>query len=233
MDGVLIVNKSLGYTSRDVVNIVGKQLNTKKIGHTGTLDPNASGVLVLCVGKALKICELLTDHNKEYLADVILGISTDTLDTDKNATILESTNVNVSDGEITEVVNSFVGSYEQEVPIYSSVKVNGRKLYEYARSNTPVELPKKKVTVNSIKIVGNITRADGKCYFKILCNVGKGTYVRALIRDIGAKLNVPAVMNSLERTRVGDFQIDDSYTLDDIKSNNYKLISIIDALPNI
>ena len=233
MSGILIVNKNLGYTSRDVVNIVGKHLNTKKIGHTGTLDPKASGVLVLCIGKALKMCDLMLNDHKEYIAEIILGISTNTLDMDSNATILQNVDVKLEKKEIKNAVKSFVGKYLQEVPIYSSVKVNGRKLYEYARSNTPVELPKKEVTIDYIDIIDDITYKNNKIYFKIKCSVSKGTYIRALIRDIGEKLGVPAVMNSLVRTKVGNFNIDDSYTLDDIEKGNYKIIDICDAFPNI
>jgi tRNA pseudouridine55 synthase len=230
MNGILIINKKLGYTSRDVVNKVCKCLNTKKVGHTGTLDPKASGVLVLCVGNALKICELLQNNEKEYVAEVILGISTDTLDMDFNATILEDVKVDVSNDEIYNAVTSFKGKYLQEVPMYSSVKVNGRKLYEYARNNIPVTVPKKEVEIKNIEIIDNIRCVNNKIYFTIKTTVSKGTYIRALIRDIGNKLGVPAVMNSLVRTRQGNFSIEDSYTLDDIEKDNYKLISIKDAL---
>lgn len=233
MNGIIVINKDLGYTSRDVVNIVSKSLGTKKVGHTGTLDPMASGVLVICVGQALKMCELLEGNDKEYIAEVVLGIETDTLDMDQNATILQEQNVNIPDDIIKDVVNSFKGKYMQEVPKYSAVKVNGRKLYEYARSNTPVELPKKEVEIKYIEIINNITYINGKIYFKIKCTVSKGTYIRALIRDIGNKLNCHAVMNSLVRTRLGEFLISDSYTLDDIKKDNYKLINIMDAFPKI
>ena len=233
MNGVLVINKSLGYTSRDVVNIVGKKLNTKKIGHTGTLDPNASGVLVLCVGQALKLIELMDNYDKEYIAEIILGTETDTLDMDKNATIIRDEKVNIDNEKIIKVVNSFKKKYMQEVPKYSAVKVNGRKLYDYARSNIPVELPKKEVHIKDIQIIDDIKSIDKKIYFKIKCTVSKGTYIRSLVRDIGYELSCPAVMNSLERTRIGNFDINNSYTLDDIEKNNYQLISILDAFPNI
>lgn len=233
MNGILIINKPLGYTSRDAVNKVSKLLNTKKVGHTGTLDPNASGVLVLCVGQALKVVELMSDHDKEYIAEVILGIATDTLDMDTNATILKEEKVDILKDKITQVVKSFKKKYFQEVPIYSSVKVNGKKLYEYARNNIPVELPKKEVEIKDIDIVDDIVYKDDKVYFKIKCTVSKGTYVRALIRDIGSELGVSSVMNTLIRTRQGRFTLDDSYTLDDIENGNYKLLSIADAFNNI
>ena len=137
MDGILIINKPLGYTSRDIVNIVSKELGTKKVGHTGTLDPMASGVLVLCVGKALKLCEMLTNHDKEYIAGITLGIETDTLDMEGN--VLSTKIVDIEQNKIIETVNSFKGSYMQEVPKYSAVKVKGKKLYEYARKNITIK----------------------------------------------------------------------------------------------
>ena len=159
MNGILVINKDLGYTSRDVVNIVSKQLNTKKVGHTGTLDPMASGVLVLCVGNALKLCEMLTNHDKEYIAGITLGIETDTLDMEGN--ILSTEDVDIQEDIIKEAVNSFKGSYMQEVPKYSAVKVNGKKLYEYARSNMDVKLPSKMVNIYDIEIVDDITYKNG------------------------------------------------------------------------
>ena len=231
MNGILVVNKDLGYTSRDVVNIVSKQLNTKKVGHTGTLDPMASGVLVLCVGNALKLCEMLTNHDKEYVAGITLGIETDTLDME--GTVLSTKIVDIDKDKIIQVVNSFKGSYMQEVPKYSSVKVNGKKLYEYARNNIDVKLPSKMVDIRDIEIIDDIIYKDGKIYFGIKTTVSKGTYIRSLVRDIGNKLGVPAVMNSLVRNRLGDFDIDEAYSIEDIKNNDFKLISILETLPNL
>ena len=231
MNGILIINKDLGYTSRDVVNIVSKELGTKKVGHTGTLDPMASGVLVLCIGSALKLCEILTNHDKEYIAGVTLGIETDTLDME--GTILSTENVDIDKGKIIEVVDSFKGSYLQEVPKYSAVKVNGKKLYEYARKNIDVKLPSKIVNISEIEIIDDVVYEDGKIYFKIKTTVSKGTYIRSLVRDIGTKLGVPAVMNSLIRTRLGNFNIKEAYSLENIKNKDFKLISMLDALPNI
>lgn len=230
-DGILIVNKPIGYTSRDIVNIVSKRLNTKKVGHTGTLDPSASGVLVLCVGKALKICELLTNHDKEYIAGVTLGVETDTLDMDGQ--ILRDEVVSVDKQTITNAVKSFRKEYLQEVPIYSAVKVNGKKLYEYARKGIAVHLPKKKVNIYDIDIIDDINYKGGKINFKIKCNVSKGTYIRSLIRDIGKQLDVPSVMTSLVRTKLGNFNIDDAYNLDDIENNNFNLLNITDCLSDI
>lgn len=231
MNGFLIVNKDLGYTSRDIVNIVSKRLGTIKVGHTGTLDPMASGVLVLCIGNGLKLCELLTNHDKEYIASVTLGIETDTLDMD--GTVISTETVDIDEETIKKTVNSFCGSYLQEVPKYSAVKVNGKKLYEYARSNIDVELPSKMVTISSIEIIGDIEYIDGKINFKIKTTVSKGTYIRSLVRDIGRKLNCPSVMSSLIRTRVGEFKLDNAYSTDDIKNGDFELMSIDDVLANM
>ena len=230
-NGILIVNKLSGITSRDVVNIVGKTLNTKKVGHTGTLDPMATGVLVLCLGNALKVCELITANDKEYIAKVILGIETETLDT--TSPIINTKKTNITKEEIEKVLNSFKGSYLQEVPKYSAVKINGKKLYEYAREGKEIELPKKMVTIYDIQLISDITYYNDTTSFYIKTTVSKGTYIRSLIRDIGYKLNTYGCMDSLERTRQGIFNIDNSYTLEEIKNNNYKLLSIEESLPNI
>lgn len=230
-NGILIVNKPSGITSRDVVNIVGKTLNTKKVGHTGTLDPMATGVLVLCLGNALKVCELITANDKEYIAKVILGIETETLDT--TSPIINTKKTNITKEEIEKVLNSFKGSYLQEVPKYSAVKINGKKLYEYAREGKEIELPKKMVTIYDIQLISDITYYNDTTSFYIKTTVSKGTYIRSLIRDIGYKLNTYGCMDSLERTRQGIFNIDNSYTLEEIKNNNYKLLSIEKSLPNI
>lgn len=219
MNGILIVNKDQDYTSRDVVNKLTKILNTKKIGHTGTLDPIATGVLVITIGKYTKLCEALTSKYKEYVAEMIIGRSTDTLDITGNT--LEEKEVNISDEEIVKTINNFRGSYNQEVPIYSAVKINGKKLYEYARNNESVQLPSRVVDIKEIEVLdihNNIV--------KLRCLVSKGTYIRSLIRDIGDTLNAPTVMKSLIRTKQGDFKIEDSYTLSDIENNNYKLVDI-------
>ena len=233
MDGIIIIDKPLGYTSRDIVNIVSKKINSKKVGHTGTLDPNASGVMILCVGKALKMCELLMNHYKEYEATVILGISSDTLDLDSNATIIEDTYVELNDNDIIEAVNSFKGKYLQAVPMYSSVKVNGKKLYEYARNNISVTVPKKEVDIEDIKVVGDILHIDGKIEFTIKTTVSRGTYIRSLVRDIGNKLEVPAVTKKLKRLKIGSFSIDMANSLEDIENGSFTLYKITDIFKNI
>ena len=218
MNGIILVNKEKNYTSRDVVNIVGKYLNTKKIGHTGTLDPIAEGVLVLVIGKCTKLTDYLTSEYKEYIAEFTLGYETDTLD--NTGKIIKESNKNVTNNEIEKIINSFKGIYNQEVPLYSAVKINGKKLYDYARNNEEVELPSRSVDIKEIEIL-NIGKV-----IKIKCLVSKGTYIRSLIRDIGKSLGTYATMTSLVRTKSGDFSIENSYKLDDIKNNNYKIINI-------
>lgn len=231
MNGILIVNKPQNYTSRDIVNIISKKLNTKKVGHTGTLDPIAEGVLVVPIGRALKISELLTSEKKEYIAKVILGYETDMLDiTGKE---IKRNIPNVDKDKLIEVLNSFIGKYNQEVPMYSAVKVNGRKLYEYARSNIQITPPSKIVEIYSISLLEGPIYKDNTVEFTMKCEVSKGTYIRSLIRDIAYKLSTYGTMKELIRTKQGSFLLEDAFTLEDIQKDNYKLLSIKEALPNI
>lgn len=223
MDGVLIVNKEKGVTSRDVVNKICKILNTKKVGHTGTLDPIATGVLVVCVGKATKLVEILTSEDKEYIATVKLGVLTDTLDTDGK--VLEEKDVFIKKEDLVRALNSFVGFYDQEVPIYSAVKINGKKLYEYARSNIKVDLPKRRVEIKKIELL-----EFNKDHYKFKVLVSKGTYIRSLIKDINDKLKIIGSMSDLIRTKQGDFDIKDSYTISEINDSKYNLLTVTDVL---
>ena len=218
MDGIILINKEKGITSRDVVNRVCKKLNTSKVGHTGTLDPIATGLMVLCVNEGLKLVEILTNHDKDYIAKVKLGIRTDTYDI--TGKVLEEKEVNLDKEDLIKVLNSFNGEYEQIVPIYSSIKVNGKKLYEYARNNEKVELPKHLVEISNIEIID-----FNKDSFTFKVTVSSGTYIRSLINDIGNKLNIPMTMEELKRTRVGEYNLVDATSID-----NLKIISIIDAL---
>lgn len=230
MNGILLVNKKENWTSRDVVNKVGKILGTKKVGHTGTLDPLATGVLVLCIGSATKLNEILTSTYKEYEAEITLGLLTDTLDITGNE--LKEEKVKVNKEQILEALNKMTGKYVQEVPIYSAVKVNGRKLYEYARAGESVELPKREVDIRELELIGNIKYTDNKTIFNIRCLVSKGTYIRALVNDIANSLNTIGVMSKLTRTKQGKFKLENCYKIEDIESGNYKLISIAEALNN-
>ena len=163
MNGILVINKEKDWTSRDVVNYVSKVFHTKKVGHTGTLDPMAEGVLVICIGSATKLVDEMQGHDKEYVAEAVLGTLTDTLDITGN--ILKEENVNVSKDELEEVLKSMLGTYNQEVPIYSAIKINGKKLYEYARNNEEVALPKREVNIKDIKLL-DYKSIDKKVSFK-------------------------------------------------------------------
>lgn len=228
MEGIILVDKDKGMTSRDVVNSVSKILNEKRIGHTGTLDPNASGLLVLCVGRATKLVELLMDHDKEYIAEITLGIKTETLDLD--SPILEECNVTLDNDKLNFILNSFVGSYEQEVPIYSAKKVNGKKLYEYARNNKEVILPKQLVEIKEIELLTPISNNGLYPKFSFRVVVSKGTYIRSLVRDIASRLDTIGVMSELRRTRVGEYLLENASKIEDIKNNNYQLLPIESAL---
>ena len=231
MNGVLVINKPKGYTSRDIVNIIGKELGTKKIGHTGTLDPLATGVLVVPIGRALKLSELLTADKKEYIAKVVLGYETDTLDVTGSITNINKPTVTVD--RLKEVLSSFIGKSMQEVPMYSAAKVKGKKLYEYARNSIKVTPPSKEIEIYSIELLDNPIVLDNTIEFTIKCEVSKGTYIRSLIRDIGYKLGTYGTMKELIRTKQGIFTLENSYTIENIKDGNYKVLSIREALPNI
>lgn len=223
MTGAIVINKEEGITSRDVVNNLNRILETKQIGHTGTLDPMATGVLVCLIGKATKLSSILTNQDKEYIATFKLGILTDTLDITGN--ILKEENINIKEEDIIKVLKSYIKTYNQEVPIYSAVKVNGRKLYEYARNNEEVTLPKREVTIHTLDII-EIKEET----ITIKTKVSKGTYIRSLVRDIGLSLNTNATLTKLERTNLGNFNIDNSSTTEDVLHNKHKLYSIKEIL---
>lgn len=230
MNGVILIDKPKDYTSRDIVNIVSKKVGTKKVGHTGTLDPMATGVLAICVGEGTKLVETLICDDKIYEAEIMLGIETDTLDS--TGTILCKENVDITLEKIDESLASMVGTYNQEVPKYSAIKVNGKKLYEYARNNEEVVLPKHEVTIFSLERISDILYKDGYPTFQIRTHVSKGTYIRSLVRDIAEKLHTIGVMSSLCRTKQGHFLIDECNTLEDLKTGNYKVFSIEELLKN-
>lgn len=223
-NGLLVIDKPIGYTSRDVVNIVSRFLDTPKVGHAGTLDPIATGVLVVAVGDGLKLLEFLSNDIKEYIATVKFGILTDTLDV-TGKVLKKNENYFVNQSKLKDVLESFRGRYFQEVPLYSSVRVNGKRLYKYARENEEVELPKREVEIFDIELLES--DHDG---FSFRVKVSKGTYIRSLIRDIGEKANILCTMSSLRRTRQGNFEIDDAITMEDIEKNRIKFISSSKAL---
>lgn len=212
MNGIININKPLGMTSHDVVGRLRRILGIKKIGHTGTLDPDASGVLPMCIGRATKTADMLTAQNKQYIAEVTLGSATTTLDASGEVT--ETSEVNVDECDIQSVVTEFVGDIMQIPPMYSAIKIDGKRLYELARDGVEVERKPRPVTIEKIEIL-SIDLENKKFSMKVDCS--KGTYIRTLCDDIGRRLGCLAHMSALIRTRSGRFCIDDAYTLDEVE----------------
>ena len=227
MNGVLFVNKPEGLTSRDVVNQISRIYGTKKVGHTGTLDPMATGVLIVCLGSYTKLVNLLTSSYKEYIADMKFGVNTDTGDVTGN--VLETKEVNLSYDELKRVIDTFPKEYIQTVPKYSAVKVNGKKLYEYAREGKEVELPKRQVFIEELEL---LEYQDGIVRFR--CVVSKGIYIRSLILDIAERLDTVATMSGLVRTKQGNVSLEDCMTLESItKDTPLKTVDELFLLPKI
>lgn len=212
MNGIINVNKPKGITSFDVVREIKKIAGTKKVGHTGTLDPLATGVLPVCIGKATKLVDFIMDNYKVYKATMKLGIVTDTLDTEGKE--LARFDVNVNDDEIKNAIMSFVGEIYQIPPMYSALKVNGKKLYELARQGIEIEREKRKINIYHINII-NIEVPY--VTFEVKCS--KGTYIRSLCHDIGEKLGCGAIMSDLTRTANGSFTLENSATLETLKED--------------
>lgn len=225
INGIINVYKEKGYTSHDVVAKLRGILKQKKIGHTGTLDPDAQGVLPICLGKGTKICDLLTEKDKIYETEMLLGVVTDTQDTSGN--IISQKEVKVETDELKEVILSFLGEYQQIPPMYSAIKVNGKKLYELAREGKEIERKARKVMIHDIKI----TDIDYP-YVRMLVKCSKGTYIRTLCHDIGEKLGCGGCMNQLTRTKVGRFEIQDAKLLNEIEelTQNNKISSVVTAI---
>lgn len=223
-NGLIIINKSKGYTSHDIVNLVRKTLNTKKVGHTGTLDPNATGVLPILIGNATKISKYLVEHSKTYIATLKLGEKTDTADSEGNVIEKEYEINDIKKNKIEEVLKRFLGKQMQIPPMYSAIKVDGKKLYEYAREGKTINVNPREIEIYSIKLL-SFNEKD-EIIFKVECS--KGTYIRSLCEDIAKKLGTIGYMKELERTKVNDFAIEDSVKIDDLTPNNIqsKLITI-------
>lgn len=209
MNGVLFINKPAGWTSRDVVNKIMKIYQTKKVGHTGTLDPMATGVLIVCLGSYTKLVDELTSQDKTYEAGMKIGIQTDTGDITGNI-IKETKNITTLE-QIESAFFHFPKEYLQTVPIYSAVKINGKKLYEYAREGLSVELPKRFVRVSKLDL---LSVNDADITFSTV--VSKGTYIRSLIEDIAKNMDTVATMTKLVRTRQGNYRLEDCFSMDDI-----------------
>lgn len=210
-DGILNIYKEPGFTSFDVVAKLRGILHQKKIGHTGTLDPQAEGVLVVCVGKATKLCDILPDHDKEYEAVLLLGVTTDT--EDMTGEVQKQSDVTVTEEEVQAVIQSFIGSYDQVPPMYSAIKINGQKLYELARQGKVIERQPRPVTIYELEIKDiRLPRV----VFRIKCS--RGTYIRSLCRDIGEQLGCGGCMERLVRERACGFSVHDSLHLSEIEA---------------
>ncbi|ERJ13684.1 tRNA pseudouridine(55) synthase TruB [Haloplasma contractile] len=232
-NGILLLNKPKKMTSHDCVSKMRRILGIKKIGHTGTLDPNVTGVLPLCIGEATKILQFLQADRKEYIAEIYLGKKTTTEDLDGDTIEEDHSDKSFTRTEILDVLSQFSGEIKQVPPMYSAVKVNGKKLYEYARKGIEVERPMRKVTIHEIELLSTEEEFSGtQIKFKIRALCSKGTYIRTLAVDIGKALSVPACMSELTRTRSGNFTIDQCQSFEEIETNlaNLELISITNAL---
>lgn len=227
MEGIIVVNKPEGITSFDVIRKLKKILKTKKIGHTGTLDPLATGVMLMCVGKATKLASDLEAKDKVYIADFDIGYATDTYDIEGKK-IAENI-IEVSKENLEQSIKKFIGNIKQVPPMYSAIKIDGNKLYHLARKGIEVERPERDVTIEYINL---LDFKDNKA--KIETKVSKGCYIRSLIFDIGQDLGTYATMTALQRKQVGDYSLENSYTLEQIEemvlNNDFKFLKTIEEI---
>lgn len=214
MNGILLINKPKDYTSHDIVAVI-KRLTNEKVGHTGTLDPNATGVLPLLVGKATGLSKYLINHDKIYIATLKLGIKTDTADEEGNV-IEEKEIPNINEEKINHIFKEMLGEQNQVPPMYSAIKINGKKLYEYARSGRTVEIEPRKITIYDTKLV-EYNKTNNEIIFKISCS--KGTYIRTVCENVAEKLNTVGYMKELKRLKVGEFSIENSVGIEQIKED--------------
>lgn len=212
MNGLLIVNKSKGFTSFDVVAVMRRLCGTKKIGHTGTLDPMATGVLPVLVGNAAKAQQFMPDHDKEYIASIRFGIETDTLDS--TGKILKETQSSITLNDLTEILFKFTGDIMQIPPMYSAIKKNGKRLYELAREGITVDIPARPVTIHELELL-SFNEQEQSAQIRVVCS--KGTYIRSLCRDIGALTGYGAIMTDLCRTRACGFSLQQAYTIEQLR----------------
>ena len=227
MEGIIVVNKPKGITSFDVIRKLKKILKTKKIGHTGTLDPLATGVMLMCVGKATKLASDLEAKDKVYIADFDIGYATDTYDIEGKK-IVENI-IDVSKEDLEQSIKKFIGNIKQVPPMYSAIKIDGNKLYHLARKGIEVERPERDITIEYINL---LDFKDNKA--KIETKVSKGCYIRSLIFDIGQDLGTYATMTALQRKQVGDYSLENSYSLEQIEemvlNNDFKFLKTVEEI---
>jgi len=230
MNGVLLLNKPKGMTSHDCVMKVRRLLGTKKVGHTGTLDPDVAGVLPICIGSATKLVQFLTAKTKEYIGEVTVGYSTTTEDASGEVVERRPVTEDFCQGEIEQVLQSMIGTNVQTPPMYSAVKVKGRKLYEYARAGICVERPQREIMIFELALLDDIRQTDGLLKFKFRVRGSKGIFIRTVAVTIGEKLGYPAHMSDLQRIASGSFNLDDCVTFAEIEAGAFKLLTISQAL---
>jgi tRNA pseudouridine55 synthase len=227
MNGILLINKEKGMTSHDVVHQIKKILNINKIGHVGTLDPNATGLLVVLLNEATKLADYLVEDQKEYVAEIVIGESTATEDGEGQVTEEKM----VSDlGDVDVVLSAFLGKQNQVPPMYSAIKLQGKKLYELARKGLIIERKPREIEIFMIKRTSVVEYQGGRARFSFYVKASKGTYVRTLCVDIGKRLDYPARMGELNRLSSGKFNLLNAFSLDDVRSGNYQLVDMIKAL---
>lgn len=219
MNGYLLINKPKDLSSRDTVNLVCKYLNRKDIGHLGTLDPFAEGLLVLVIGKALKTVKLINNSDKTYIAKAETGFITDTLDI--KGKVIKKREENIDKEEMEKVFKSFIGKFTYEAPKYSAIKVNGERLYKLAREGKDIKSPLRESYIYSLDLI-----SIEKSSFTFITKVSSGTYIRSLVNEISKSLDKYMTLTKLIRTEVGDFKLKDSYTLEDIKEGSFKLLNV-------
>ena len=211
MDGIIIVNKPSGYTSHTIVSKIRKKFNIKKVGHTGTLDPLATGVLPILLGSGTKLSKYLINHDKEYIATIKLGVKTDTADIEGN--IIEEAEIPIlSEEQIKNVLKNFEGVQYQKPPMYSAIKVNGKKLYEYARNGQTIDVQARKIEIYNIELL----KYEGE-FIEIKVACSKGTYIRSLCEDIAKKLDTIGTMATLQRTKVGEFTLEEAIEMEELE----------------
>lgn len=217
MEGVLLLNKPAGMTSHDCVAKMRRLAKTKKVGHTGTLDPDVTGVLPICIGRATKIVEYLTAATKTYEAEITIGYSTTTEDASGEVVARKKVGNPITKEMVEDVLHSMIGTIEQIPPMYSAVKVNGKKLYEYARAGIEVDRPARLITIQELVLLGDVIQEDDVITFRFRVTCSKGTYVRTLAVMIGERLGYPAHMSHLIRTKSGNFHLNECYTFEEVE----------------
>ncbi len=233
MDGIINVYKTKGITSHDVVGKIRRIFNTKQVGHTGTLDPNAEGVLVVCINAATKLVQFLEADTKKYRTELIIGKATDTYDITGNV-LSELNDFSIDYNQVKEVIESFIGKQQQIPPIFSAIKVNGKKLYDYALKNQEVNIEPRNIEIFDIELIDKVLIKKDNCYhISFDVTVSKGTYIRSLCHDIGTKLNIPCCMGNLLRLRSGAFKLEEARKIEEIEQGNYTLKSLVESIGEI